>query len=206
MVLQVLPAEEADMYRSAVIEHEAYKPLETNKILFPGPFPPDVLEHRADELKAQSKEHNTFCFKVIDTELEGEQMISFAKWVVYDGTNPPKPRPQRQWPPGINGEACELLFGGLTELKKRVMGDRKHLYLHLLHTDPMHQGRGAGAMLTSRGVEEAARRGLPAYLESSEAAHQLYLSNGFQDLEELATDFSKWGLETPHKAWAMIHD
>lgn len=47
--------------------------------------------------------------------------------VVYDGTNPPKPRPQRQWPPGTNGEACELLFGGLTRLKERVMGDRKHL-------------------------------------------------------------------------------
>lgn len=47
--------------------------------------------------------------------------------VVYDGTNPPKPRPQREWPPGINGEACELLFGGLTKLKERVMGDRKHV-------------------------------------------------------------------------------
>lgn len=47
--------------------------------------------------------------------------------VVYDGSNPPKPRPQRQWPPGINGEACELLFGGLTKLKERVMGDRRHV-------------------------------------------------------------------------------
>lgn len=79
MVLQVLPTEEADMYRSAVIENAAYTPSDTNEILFPGPFPPDVLEHRANELKAQSKEPNTFCFKVIDTELEGEQMISFAK-------------------------------------------------------------------------------------------------------------------------------
>lgn len=52
--------------------------------------------------------------------------------VVYDGTNPPKPRPQRQWPPGINGEACELLFGGLTKLKERVMGDRKHLCMSFI--------------------------------------------------------------------------
>lgn len=80
MVLKVSPAEDADMYRSAVIEHEAYKPLETNQILFPGPFPPDVLEHRANELKAQSHEPNTFCYKVTDTELEGEKTISFAKW------------------------------------------------------------------------------------------------------------------------------
>lgn len=88
MVLKVLPAEDCDQYRSAVIEHDAYKPLETNQILFPGPFPPDVLKHRASELKAQSNEPNTFCYKVIDTELEGEQMIAFSKWYVtqnFDG-------------------------------------------------------------------------------------------------------------------------
>lgn len=78
--------------------------------------------------------------------------------------------------------------------------------MHLLHTDPNYQGRGAGGILTSRAIEEAARRGLPAYLESSEAAHQLYLKHGFKDLEELTTDFSKWGLETPHRVWAMICD
>lgn len=58
-----------------------------------------------------------------------KRILELELWtrVVYDGTNPPKPRPQRQWPPGINGEACELLFGGLTKLKERVMEDRKHL-------------------------------------------------------------------------------
>lgn len=82
MALKLLPAEEADMYHSAVIEHDAYVSLKTNDILFPGPLPPNVLELRAEELKGQAKEPNTFCFKVIDTELEGEQMISFAKWQV----------------------------------------------------------------------------------------------------------------------------
>lgn len=58
-----------------------------------------------------------------------KEIMGLILWirVVYDGTNPPKPRPQRQWPPGINGEACELLFGGLTKLKERAMGDRKHV-------------------------------------------------------------------------------
>ena len=85
MVLKMLPAEEADMYRSAVVERDAYAPLESNQILFPGPFPPNVLEFRAEELKGQAKEHNTFYFKVVDTELEGEQRISFAKWHVFLG-------------------------------------------------------------------------------------------------------------------------
>lgn len=94
--------------------------------------------------------------------------------------------------PVLNSENCLLTY--LSE------------DMHLLHTDPKHQGRGAGGMLTSRAIEEAARRGLPAYLESSEAAHQLYLKHGFKDLEELVTDFSSWGPKTPHRVWAMIHD
>lgn len=70
------------MYRAAVIEHDAYKPLRANDILFPGPFPPDVLHIRAEELKEDAGNSQTFCFKVIDTEIEDgeEQMIAFAKW------------------------------------------------------------------------------------------------------------------------------
>ncbi|ROW03634.1 hypothetical protein VPNG_07198 [Cytospora leucostoma] len=215
MVLKILPAEEADMYRSAVIEHDAYAHLNTNDILFPGPLPPNVLELRAEEMKSQAREPNAFCFKVIDTELEeGEQMISFAKWqgplwkfpgVVYDDNSPPQPRAQREWPPGTNGDACELLFGGLAMLKERNIGGRNHVYLQLLHTDPRHRGRGAASMLIPWGIEEAARRCLPAYLESSEAAHGLYLKHHFRDLEELTTDFSNWGLQRPHRAWAMMY-
>ncbi|ROW01253.1 hypothetical protein VMCG_05991 [Cytospora schulzeri] len=204
MVLKMLPAGEADMYRSAVIKHEAYAPAETNRVLFPGPFPPNILELGAEELKEQAKEPNIFCFKVIDTELEGEQMISFSKWAVYDDDHPPKVKPPSESPPGANAEACNLLFGSLKELSDRSIGGRNVVYLQSLHTDPKHQRRGAASMLVSWGVEEAARRDLPAYLESSEAAHNLYLKHQFQDMEELVLDFSKWGVEKPHRTWAMI--
>lgn len=69
------------MYRSAVIEQEAYTVFPTNKILFPGPLPPDVLKHRAEDFKKEAKEPNNFFFKVVDTDLEGdEKMIASAKW------------------------------------------------------------------------------------------------------------------------------
>lgn len=82
MPLEVFSAGDADMYRAAVIEHDAYKPLRTNDILFPGPFPPDVLHIRAEELKEDARDSQAFCFKVIDTEIEDgkEQMVAFAKW------------------------------------------------------------------------------------------------------------------------------
>lgn len=85
MPLQVLPAGDADMYRSAVIEHKAYSPLTSNAVLFPGPFPPGVLDFRAEDLRKSIEEPNTFWFKVVDTELpEGDdQIIALSKWYVY---------------------------------------------------------------------------------------------------------------------------
>lgn len=55
-----------------------------------------------------------------------DRLIKLSR-VVYDETNPPKPGAQRQWPPGINAEACHMLFGGLARLKERVMGDKYHI-------------------------------------------------------------------------------
>lgn len=81
MPLELRTAVDADMYRAAVIEREAYSPLETNSILFPRPFPPDILTYRAEGWKKQAKTPGASCFKVIDTELaEEEQLIAFAQW------------------------------------------------------------------------------------------------------------------------------
>lgn len=89
MPLELQPAVEADMYRAAVIERVAYSPLETNSILFPGPFPPDILNYRAEGWKKQAKEPGTSCFKVVDTELpEEEQLIAFSLWYVSPCRNP----------------------------------------------------------------------------------------------------------------------
>lgn len=68
------------------------------------------------------------------------------------------------------------------------------------------QGRGAGTMLVKQVVEEAKRLGLPAYLESTEAGHPVYLKCGFRDLELQSLDFSKWGATRTHDNWAMIYE
>lgn len=61
-------------------------------------------------------------------------------------------------------------------------------------------------MLLQKAIDTARTMNLPVYLESSEPAHKLYLKYGFQDLEELLTDLSSWGLTQPHRAWAMIKE
>lgn len=78
--------------------------------------------------------------------------------------------------------------------------------LATLNTDPKHNRRGAGTLLLLWGFEEAKRRGLPIYLHSTLQGHDLYLKHGFRDLEELVTDFSRWGLEERNYNWAMIRE
>lgn len=68
------------------------------------------------------------------------------------------------------------------------MGD-----LRLLHTHPDHQGRGAASMMLKWGAAEADRLGLVSYLEASPVGKKLYEKNGFQELETVRVDFSKWG-------------
>jgi ribosomal protein S18 acetylase RimI-like enzyme len=61
-----------------------------------------------------------------------------------------------------------------------------HYYLYSVGVDPAHQGRGIGAALIRRGLEECDARGLPAYLESSNEQNvPIYRRLGFEVKEEI---------------------
>ncbi|KAI1357107.1 hypothetical protein F5Y01DRAFT_266775 [Xylaria sp. FL0043] len=68
-------------------------------------------------------------------------------------------------------------FEILKDLTKMVID------LRLLFVDPQHHRRGAGGMLIKWGIDEARKLGLPAYVESSRVGHDLYLRNGFRDID-----------------------
>ncbi|KAK7752439.1 hypothetical protein SLS62_005592 [Diatrype stigma] len=201
MPLELRPATEADAAREAEIEALAYAPNPFNHILFPGPFPPGAMAARAAELAAELREDGDAgrWLKVVDTDL-GEGAVAWARWHIYADSGRPRPTPRRRtFGPGSNVEACELLFDGIDEQKERLIGERPCVY-------PKHQGRGAGGMLVNWGIEEAKRRGLPAYLVSSEAGHPLYQKWGFRDLGLLRVDFSKWGATEKQNNWVMIYE
>lgn len=75
----------------------------------------------------------------------------------------------------------------------------------MLHVHPSHQRRGAAGMLLKWGQEEARKRGMKIYLESSPEGHSVYLKNGFKDIECHELDMSKWGGGT-HVTWTMVWD
>ncbi|KAI1075801.1 acyl-CoA N-acyltransferase [Whalleya microplaca] len=205
MPLKLQPATEADARRAVEIEADAYAPNPFNRVLFPGPFPPEARDCRVKEISEQLRDDKTTRWlKVVDTNLDGEQMIAFAKWHIY--TEKPQPTP-RAFGPGCNVEACELLFGGIANQRANILREKaEYVFLHLLHTDPQHQGRGAATLLVKWVMEEAKKLGLVAYLESSQAGHSLYKKCGFRDVECLSVDMSKWGATEKHYTWSMIYD
>ncbi|KAI1334746.1 putative GNAT family acetyltransferase [Xylariaceae sp. FL0016] len=204
MPLELHPATEVDMQRAVDIEAAAYAPSPFNKVLFPGPFPPDVKTERVASLVKELQEKPVInrWVKVIDTDMQGEQTIATAQWYFY--TEKPDPSQARTFGPGCNVEACEMLFGGIAKKRERLMGERPYAYLRLLQTDPEHQRRGAGRMLVEWGIEEAKKLGLVAYLESSPEGHEMYKKCGFRDLELTELDMSKWGATSKHQNWSMI--
>ncbi|KAI1329140.1 acetyltransferase [Xylariaceae sp. FL0255] len=211
MPLKLLPATESSAARIAQIERAAYADKPMNDVLFPGPFPPSVLDGmldgRAANLAKELREDPTcHWLKVIDPDIipsfatesadgyHDEQIIGFAQWNIR-ANGEPLPPGRAFSGPGVNDEACEALFGGIHRMRERVVGDRKHVHLRLCFVDPKGQRRGAGKLLVMWGVEEAARLGLPAFLEASEEGYHLYRSCGFRDVEKLVVDCKKWGVD-----------
>ncbi|KAJ6438922.1 GCN5-related N-acetyltransferase (GNAT) domain-containingprotein [Purpureocillium lavendulum] len=198
MPLQVLPASAPDVHRAVAIEKRAYGPNPNSAALFPGPFPADEDgssgndKARVNTLLTQLREDPDACRwgKVVDTDLDGD-MVAFTMcyfWTTPRDALPPRPA----WGPGTNPEACELFFGQLRDEWLARMAGKPHAYLKLLHTEPEHQGRGAGTMLLRWLAAEADRLGLPTYLEASEEGAPLYEKNGFRRVATIYADLSPW--------------
>ena len=76
--------------------------------------------------------------------------------------------------------------------------------LDLLVTSPEHQQRGAGKMLLQWGMNVADESGLPCYVESSPEGYNLYRKNGFEDVDYIFNDMTRWGHEGVYRYAVMI--
>ncbi|EDU40086.1 GNAT family acetyltransferase [Pyrenophora tritici-repentis] len=193
MTLTVCDVSDKDILRACEIEFVAYKDSPLAPILLSGPLPPDAVQQRARELTELREKDSTVHYQQCRDEATGK-MVAFTKYVIVQNpddvatpTDPP------HIGPGRNVEATLMYAGGLAEKKREILGNRPHMYLHLLHTDPDHQGRGAGSLLLDWGIKRSDELGLPIYLESSAAGHRFYQNRGFKDVEFLTVNFTPWG-------------
>ncbi|KAF2253765.1 acyl-CoA N-acyltransferase [Trematosphaeria pertusa] len=208
MAIVVQEASDADLRRACEIETAAYANNPSSPILFPGPFPPDSPDRRVNNLINMRKDDPSARYLKAVKDETGE-MTAFAKWHIYD--TPEAAELARERPinigPGMNKEACEAFFGGMAMKKKEIMGTKRHLYLHMLHTDPKYQCCGAGSALLKWGMQKADELGLPVYLESSTEGHHFYQKHGFKDVDVLRIDFSQFGGgDVMHVAPLMIRE
>ncbi|KAH7357429.1 acyl-CoA N-acyltransferase [Pyrenochaeta sp. MPI-SDFR-AT-0127] len=194
-----------EVSRVCEIESLAYQNSPLSPILAPGPFPPDSRQQRVDEMINKRKEDPSAVYLQVFDE-ETENMVAFAKWHIFETAEAvaANSRPIIL-DEGRNKEACMLLYGGLKDRKKEIMGNKPHLYLHMLSTDPAFQGKGAGGMLVDWGTRKADELNLPAYLESSAAGRRVYQKRGFRDIEVFKVDFSPFG-GTLHEQPLMLRE
>lgn len=76
-----------------------------------------------------------------------------------------------------------------------------HWYLAIVAVDPGSQGRGIGGALVRRGLEDAARDGLPAYLETgTERNVAFYVGLGFNVVHDSVD------AESGLRWWALLCD
>ncbi|KAJ9494083.1 hypothetical protein H2202_010390 [Exophiala xenobiotica] len=230
MPLVLRPGEDADATRMAEIERTAFADNKLTPFLFPGPFPDDALEKRAEGLIAQRQnDPTTRWVKVVDTDTNTDELVAYAKWNIMDKLRDPEPGRQ-EFGPGCNIEMCKEYFGGIYRKRAELMGGKAYCcklmgshplfvctayvdrflssysVLDLLQTDPQYQGRGAGGMLIQFGLDMADQLRVPAYLESSPNAHGLYYRYEFRDIGQFTLN-PKWNYgDADGTIYFMIRD
>ena len=150
-----------------------------------------------------------YMLKVIDTDLPdddaeckrvnggvGSKMVAVGYWKVYDTERTlEEVQETLQLPatyPEDNRPARTALMSNIwiARLKYQL---HPHITLETLVTHPLHQRRGAGALIVDWGCRKADELGLLGYLEGSSGGKGLYKKYGFEEKEELVTDLTMHG-------------
>ncbi|KAL8775224.1 MAG: hypothetical protein Q9209_000230 [Squamulea sp. 1 TL-2023] len=151
-------------------------------------------------MQYEFEDPNVHFYKVIDT-LTPERLIACAKWIVTRGLSAPThdydntPAPAFI-PPFVSGEDTnEPLFSQWTaeatpirEAHLRV----RTVVLDDLSVKPEHQWQGAGKLLLRTFIEFADERALPCYVESTPIAYNMYIHEGFHEVDKVDIDLGQW--------------
>ncbi|KAF4264246.1 hypothetical protein CNMCM8714_007639 [Aspergillus fumigatus] len=178
--------------RAPELQKQPGKPVAGSPVSVPEP----VLEKNQPY---ERHHHNKAVLKITDSE-DGS-IVAFAVWQLPVPSSPEdvhlkhshspshshahaQAGDEHPYPVSSDRELCEVFFGGMEEMKKRIMGSRPHYYLEMLGTRPEYAGQGLASKLLRWGLERADEVGLETYLSASPAGRPLYEKFGFRVVEE----------------------
>lgn len=212
MPLELHPMQESDLDAFNEIMDLAFR-SDVMGLLYPNGFSQADREHsKASTLKDWRKKPDEIKkMKVIDTDLPDDdplgKIIGIADWTFHlherneaELDAEEKESQEEGVPPGLNVAFAEHFFGEMAKGKRKILGGRPYVLMHILATHPRHHRRGVGAMQLKWGFAIADERNLPVYLEASPMGQPLYARMGFETVGWLPMDAKLWGAQKdiPH--------
>ncbi|KAK5119168.1 hypothetical protein LTR85_007782 [Meristemomyces frigidus] len=212
MPLELQPMQESDLDAFSEIMDAAFM-SDIMGLMYPNGFNQADRDHyKASTIKKWRKSPDTINkMKVIDTDLPDDdpynKVIGVSDWNIY-----PHERSEEELdaekneedndghPPGLNVAFMAHFVEVMEKSKRKILGGRPYVYLHILATHPQHHRRGVGAMHLKWGFEKADELGLPVYLESSPMGRPLYARMGFEEVGWSPINAELWGAkkDIPH--------
>ncbi|KIX07796.1 uncharacterized protein Z518_02450 [Rhinocladiella mackenziei CBS 650.93] len=189
MPVVVLPALIPDIEEVYDIYFAAFKNEPMGEIMLGILFPGGITEefrksHAAATLDWWHKSTTQYTFKVV--EVETREIIGMILADVYWKE---RSEQERQWTgiPWLQGaekERAEAITRPLWEVREKLFGGRRYVYVHAIAIKPEKQGLKAGMALIQWGIDMADRGEVPIYIESSPSTWKLYERVGFERIEE----------------------
>ncbi|KAK9783636.1 putative N-acetyltransferase domain-containing protein [Seiridium cardinale] len=185
MPLAVLPALETDMVEVSDVFFEGFKDEPLMKFLYPhGVDRPAHVKATLEEWK-----HNTTTYTVKCVDSESGKILGMATWEIFW-----KPDKQARWErptdiPWLQGKdktRCLGVCEPMWDMRERLFGNAKHIYISSLATHPDYQRRGVGRALLRWGITIGEDLQLPIYTECSAPSLRLYESMGFERITHVA--------------------
>ncbi|KAL1868231.1 hypothetical protein VTK73DRAFT_3793 [Phialemonium thermophilum] len=213
--IRVRDAVPSDVPEFVEIYEAAFGPGVMDRLMYPGGMSQDAKEkfstgfagyllspEGASAANAKSRSFDDY-LKVAellpdDNGNGGKKVVAFAKWHIRR-----EPQPEEVWNvqreataeslgEGANPEVHNQFIGGITRKRIEWTKGDPYVVLGLLATHPNYGRLGAATSLIRWGVEIMDREGLPGWLESSAAGWKIYKKFGFEDVDVLDLDISKW--------------
>ncbi|KAL8776938.1 MAG: hypothetical protein Q9213_008079 [Squamulea squamosa] len=200
MPFVVLPCVLADLETCSSIQWEASASIPLWQIIFPNGGTRALRENIAYHMQHEFEDPNVHFYKVIDTSMP-ERLIACAKWIVTKGQSAPTHDhdhvPATTFtPPYVPSEDTnEPLFSQwtaeATPIREAYLKDRT-IVLDDLSVRPEYQWQGAGKLLLKTFVGFADERVLPYYVESTPIAYNMYIHQGFREVDKVDMDLGQW--------------